>query len=528
MKKREDMARAVGYCRTSGEGQRDNTSIPNQCATIESFCHTNDWKFGRHYIDESKTGSKIEGRDEFQQMLKDAALEKFDLIVVYDVTRFARDGVDILGQAKFLRQAFGIHVVDTKGRFDSRSSGNTLLNFVHAGLSEDERLRIMDRTIRGRIRRAEEGKPWSGNKPFGRDFDPATGKWSVNERGRRMRQLLERYAAGERIHDLLREFTEFSSSRLVLSFIRSAQLSGVYVKEFNIPELDIVGLRIPIPTIPEIITPKLAAKVQARLKHCRTWNQEHRRKYVLTGFVRCGQCGTAPTGNCTGGRIYYRHCIPARNQEHGCSFHSIREVDLEEPVLDYLYSFFTDEPTFNAAVARALPKEDEREALIRDRDGAAKSLLQVEKEIGLLAKAIIKGADPSLLISQQSELKAEQQRCTERLQEAQAKLDAMPERELLMHQAMTVRLALLKRVQQRDWRKLPFDEIKRFLIFLFGENPGKGEGGIQVTRERGRWRITFQGKVYFGHELMNGRTVSHLVRAEAARHNKFVGLTRGT
>src|ERR1051325_10845782 len=94
--------RAVSYCRTSGEKQRDNTSIPVQRQCIEDFCRRNEWKLTKHYVDESKSGSKIEGREDFQRMLKDAALEQFDLVVVYDADRFARDGVDILGQAKFL------------------------------------------------------------------------------------------------------------------------------------------------------------------------------------------------------------------------------------------------------------------------------------------------------------------------------------------------------------------------------------------------------------------------------------------
>ena len=37
--------RAVGYCRTSGEGQRDNTSIPRQRDAILAFCKLNDWQF---------------------------------------------------------------------------------------------------------------------------------------------------------------------------------------------------------------------------------------------------------------------------------------------------------------------------------------------------------------------------------------------------------------------------------------------------------------------------------------------------
>jgi hypothetical protein len=92
---------------------------------------------------------------------------------------------------------------------------------------------------------------------------------------------------------------------------------------------------------------------------------------------------------------------------------------------------------------------------------------------------------------------------------------------------MAVRLALLKRMQRRDWRKLPFAEIKRFLIFLLGENPGKGEG-IQVTRQQGRWRIAFSGKVEFHHDLVDGRAVWHALRQAAARHNAVVKLTRRT
>src|SRR5437016_3674497 len=153
-------------------------------------------------------------------MLKDAALGKFDVIVLFDVSRFARDGVDILGNAKFLRANFNIHVVDTKGSFDSRPGGNVLMNFVHAGVSEYERIKIMERMIGGRIHKAQQGLPWSGKRPFGRDFDKETG-WFVNERGKRMRQMLERYANGEGFGKLLKEFTEFSSSRVVLTFIRT-------------------------------------------------------------------------------------------------------------------------------------------------------------------------------------------------------------------------------------------------------------------------------------------------------------------
>jgi len=45
--------RAAGYCRTSGEGQRDNTSLPRQRESIESLCKQNGWAVAHLYIDEA-------------------------------------------------------------------------------------------------------------------------------------------------------------------------------------------------------------------------------------------------------------------------------------------------------------------------------------------------------------------------------------------------------------------------------------------------------------------------------------------
>ena len=82
------------------------------------------------------------------------------------------------------------------------------------------------------------------------------------------------------------------------------------------------------------------------------------------------------------------------------------------------------------------------------------------------------------------------------------------------------RTHLLAKVQRRNWRKLSFDEVRRFLVFLFGENPFKTDDGITVTKDKGRWRISFKGRVGFYHDVVDGRTISHAAKAEAARHNK--------
>ena len=498
--------RAVGYCRTSGEGQRDNTSIPRQKEVIREYCKSNGWSLATHYVDESKTGSKVEGRDEFQQMIKDAALEKFDVIVVYDVTRFARDGADIIGTAQFLKRNFGVHVIDTKGQFDSRPGGNALLNFVYAGVSEHERLSIMERMIGGRINRAKEGLPWSGKKPFGRAFDKEKKKWFVTERGKRMRALLERYADGERFNELLKEFTEFSSAHVVLHSVRNSQLSGTYVKEFNIPGIGIEKVKIPIPAIPEVISPALEKKVRARMEHRKNWNKESLRQYLLTGFVFCEDCGKALSGNCTDGTKYYRHHKAAK--ECGCSFRAVREDILKALILDYLYDFILNKPVFEKAIEDALPSQESRREMEKERDRIEKRLKKLDKEVANLVDAIAQGADPSLFISKQEELKKKRSKEEKELGRLEEKLSEMPDAKTVKEQAGRIRTKLLAKHKKPDWRRLPFDEIRQYLFYLFGPNPGKTGKGIFIHRAPKFWCATFRGVVGFESSEL-GHGISH-------------------
>ena len=124
--------RAVGYCRTSGEGQRDNTSIPNQKLKIQEFCERNGWQLVTFYVDESKTGSKIAGRDDFQRMMLDATKGNFSIVVVLDIKRFSRSGLDTANASETLKR-LNICVLDTKGKYDTRSYRNAFINYVYPG-----------------------------------------------------------------------------------------------------------------------------------------------------------------------------------------------------------------------------------------------------------------------------------------------------------------------------------------------------------------------------------------------------------
>lgn len=500
-----NLIRVAGYCRTSGEGQRDNTSIPRQREAIEQYCKLNGWSLVRHYVDESRSGSKIEGRDEFQQMMRDAANGKFDAVVVFDITRFARDGFDIIDNARFLKSTFNIFLVDTKNQFDNRKARNALINYVHAGISEQERLSIMDRMIGGRISRARKGEPWSGKNPFGRDYDKETGTWYVTERGKNFKAMMERYVAGERLADIVNEYG-FSSPQTAMAAFRKGQPSGTYHASFDCPEIDVVDLRIPIPQIPEVITPALAKKIERRASHNKTYNKEKLGQYLLTGYARCATCGTALTANTTRGIQYYRHHNSGNADKGGtkqCGYRSIRADVIEESVLDYVYRFFMDQPAFDKAVARALPSQEDRKGIEKEATRVERALGKVDKQLQNLIAAIEKGIDPSLLLERQNGIKEERDTLTARLNDLRDQLAAMPDAEATAYHADVLRLQLAIKHKGKDWQALPHDEVREFLRYLFGDNSKDTGHGIRVTKDGDDWRFSIKGEMGLDQELIN-------------------------
>jgi site-specific DNA recombinase len=441
MSQNNSKLRAVGYARTSGP---DYTSIDNQKEAIEKFIKSNQWQFVRHYEDENLSGAKVEGRADFQKMMKDAAKDEFDIIVVYDVTRFARDGCDILYNTKFLKKTYGIDVTDTKGSFDNRNHNNTMLNYVHAGEAEAERLRIMERTISGRIRRAKEGLRWSPKPPFGREFivtdkKKKEGHWRRSEDGKKLCALLERYVNGETLRHLAKEYG-FLSAQTITRKVRESQLSaGIYMAKFNSPEIAIENLVVPIPNFPEVITPELEKRVIECMDHNKRYNKKDKRKYLLSGFVTCSHCGKSLNGQTKNG-VYYRHNNFYADESKKClHYRSIRADILENHILDYLYNFFLDKPAYNKAVKSALPSNDDREAIEKDIAMANKDIGKINQQISNLVNAIANGADVTLLLDKQSELKARKQALENRFNELNQTLAAMPDPEQIKQNATLLR-----------------------------------------------------------------------------------------
>ncbi len=57
----------------------------------------------------------------------------------------------------------------------------------------------------------------------------------------------------------------------------------------------------------------------------------------------------------------------------------------------------------------------------------------------------------------------------------------------------------------KDWRREPFDNVRRFLHFLFGENPKREGLGIFIRLQEGRWTAEIRARLRLrGPELQMG------------------------
>lgn len=87
--------RVATYARVSSEMQHDNFSIDSQDRINTQFCGLRGWQIVAKYVDDGYS-AKTTNRPDFERMLADARLQKFDVIVCCKLDRFSRSILDIL------------------------------------------------------------------------------------------------------------------------------------------------------------------------------------------------------------------------------------------------------------------------------------------------------------------------------------------------------------------------------------------------------------------------------------------------
>jgi site-specific DNA recombinase len=337
-----------------------------------------------------------------------------------------------------------------------------LLQSVRGFVAEVERLKIAERTVRGRRARAEAGKMlpgkaapygyrWRGSDKAALEVDPVDGPV--------VQRIFLEVAQGGTIRGIARRLSiegiptpsgldRWSPSTLYTILTRrtylgeavawrygSEKLKGGRYRILRRPESEQIAL--PAGTVPQLIDPSMFDAVQQLLTRNRAQAIRNNRNPEATllrgGYARCAYCGTTLNVTTSNGLIYYRHSNRARDR-YDCPSVKIKADRLDGDVWQRVRAVLTD-PNL---IADELGRLGENDPTVADIAAIDLRLAEVDRKQANLVRrlAMIDDEDTAALIavevkalaSQRRELKSERSvlelRSTSR-QATQAKLEGL-------------------------------------------------------------------------------------------------------
>jgi site-specific DNA recombinase len=306
-------SRAAIYCRVSSAQQEDNSSLRTQEERCRAYAAERDWPVIAVYRD-VHSGSELFERPQLTVLREAMRRREFDVLLVYALDRLSRKQTHqglILSEAEHA----GVEWDSVTEDIDNSPQGQ-ILRAVIGGMAEMERLKIAERTIRGRLARVHAGKLMPGTRPpYGYqwrddtkaalDLDPATAPV--------IRQVFERIAAGDTMHAIVKDLrgrnvpTATGRGIWHVATLRDIVIKPHYCgkayawgwkkrtsgnpQQFD-PEK---AIALPDGTIPAIVDEATWHAVQERLalnQKRAIRNARHPESVLLRGgYLTCGACG---------------------------------------------------------------------------------------------------------------------------------------------------------------------------------------------------------------------------------------------
>ena len=393
--------RAAVYTRVSSNEQAEGYSLRQQREAVETYCKEQGWEVVE-FIEDVDSGAYLErrGLDKVRDLVD---LGEIDLVVAQDVDRFARDDGIIVALLKREFSRKGARLYALNQRSDGSAAGD-LADKIISAVASYERSLIAQRTSRGRLQKAREGKV-PNTRNFG--FDCADGRYVVNGDMEAVRyifheaanhqslrsieqELAERGVKAPRGGRLWREsirkfifydvykphtFDELSEivSPAVLGTLNKDKSYGVlwwnckhkeYDRDTNRrmglvktevkPKSEWVAVPVPDSGIPGEVVEKAKANIKDN-----TWKSSKRndRFWELSGGVgKCGECGRNLVPSVRNKKYFYYHC---RNEN--CANNKYRRAqDLEEKGKEVLRDLMSKRSMIKARIDRIFEEQKNR------------------------------------------------------------------------------------------------------------------------------------------------------------------------
>lgn len=396
----------AAYCRVSTEKEAQIDSLEKQIEFFNEFTKKNGYELYKMYADEGISGKQIKHRKQFQAMMQDAKAKKFEKVVVKDVSRFARNTVDLLQSIRELK-SYGIEV-DFLNNGEIMEGGSEFILTILGAMAQQESANMSKRVKFGKDITAQKGRV--PNIVFGYDKIPDE-RYTLKineEEAKIVKEIFENYVykgmGTTKIAWELNERgirTKKTKSRWVQTSIVRMLKNPIYTgrvtnKKSEVTDF-ITGTRKDLPEEewiivekPEmrIISDELFNKAQEILVQRSTEFKlnckREKTSYVFSTLIYCKHCGYSYRRTkrkySENGKEYIRWVCSGRNSMGVSSCPNTTVIDEEElvnAIKEYLKSIISNKKEFMKSVQKEFDKITK---LRENNERNEKSLLQeIEK-----------------------------------------------------------------------------------------------------------------------------------------------------
>jgi DNA invertase Pin-like site-specific DNA recombinase len=408
-------------------------SLENQKRYFEEYINRNvEWQFCGLYVDEGISGTSVEKRVGFQQMVKDAENKKFDLLLTKEISRFARNTLDSIFYTRKLK-GLGVGVFFMNDNISTLDADSELRLTIMSSIAQEESRKTSERVRWGQKRQMEKGFAF-GFGVFG--YDLKNGKLTVNENeAKTVRLIFDLYLSGMGSHVMRRELEGRGISApnggarwlntAILRILKNEKYIGV-LKQKKIITVDYLSHKRKVNYGEEnfiivennhapIISKEIFDRVQKMLEYRKNVGVEKSRyssRYVWSGRVKCGYCdsafqrridnrGTASPQafwQCSEAVKYGKEKISSSGKKAGCNCRVVHERVLQDNFLAVLNSVIENKDQvveeLKKHVQNAISNNPDKSAEIREIGaGMEKIAAKKSKLIDLLVDGSITKAE---------------------------------------------------------------------------------------------------------------------------------------
>lgn len=375
----------AAYCRVSTEKEAQIDSLEKQIEFFNEFTKKNGYELYKLYADEGISGKQIKHRKQFQQMMEDAKHKKFEKVVVKDVSRFARNTVDLLQSVRELK-SYGVQV-DFLNNGEVMEGGSEFILTILGAMAQQESANMSKRVKFGKDITAKKGRV--PNLVFGYDKIPDE-RYTLKineEEAKIVKEIFESYVykgigttkiawnlndRGIRTKKTKSKWVQTSIVRMLKNPIYTGRVTN---KKSEVTDF-ITGTRKDLPEEewivverPEmrIISDKLFNRAQEilaqRSNEFKLNNKREKTEYVFSTLIYCKHCGYSfrriKRKYKEDGPEYIRWVCSGRNSmgvNHCPNTTVIDEEELLNAIKEYLKSIISNKKNFMKAVEKEFEK----------------------------------------------------------------------------------------------------------------------------------------------------------------------------